>query len=98
VLRDAALTTPGAHRGNLCIVALLLGTVGAWGELDEGVQRDSHPGRIGLGLLHEVGVYAAKNGLVGDNKNILGTLKLHDDGLQADDNVTISGKNALVRT
>jgi hypothetical protein len=71
VLRDAALPAPGADGWDLGIVALLLRAVGPWGQLDEGVQRDGHPWGVGLGLLHEVGVDAAQDGLVGHDEDVL---------------------------
>ena len=89
VLGDAAFAAPGADSGDLGVVPLLLRAVGPRGQLDEGVQRDRHPGRVGLRLLHEVGVDAAQHGLVRDDQDVLRPLKLHDDGLQADHHVAI---------
>ena len=90
VLGDAAFSAPRADGRDLRIVALLLGAVGARGQLDERVERDGHPRGVGLRLLHEVGVDAAQHGLVGHDEDVLRALELHDDGLQADHHVAIS--------
>lgn len=89
MLRRGTLSTPGRDGGNISLEALLLGAVGAGSQLDEGVQRDLHPGRLRLRYVHEVRVDAAQNSLVGHDDDVLATLELHDDGLQADDDVTV---------
>jgi hypothetical protein len=89
MLRRRALSAPGRDGGDIGLEALLLGAVGAGGQLEEGVEGNFHPGRLLLGNVHEVGVDAAQNGLVGDDDDVLAALEFHDDGLQADDHVAI---------
>lgn len=85
----ATLTTPRADGRNVSLVSLLVRAVGSWGELDETVERYVHPGAARLVFLHEVRIYAAENGLMGDDEDILGSLELHDNGLEADDHITV---------
>jgi hypothetical protein len=90
MLRNTALSSPGADRGDLRIVSLLQGPVGFRGQLDKGVKGNGHPGRVGLGFLHEVGVDAAEDSLVGHDQDVLRAFQFHDDRLQADNDVSVS--------
>lgn len=89
MLRRRALSAPGRDGGDIGLEALLLGTVGARGQLDEGVEGYFHPGRLLLGNVHEVGVNTAEDSLVGDDDDVLAALEFHDDGLQTDDHVAV---------
>lgn len=89
VLCRSALSTPGRDSGDISLEALLFGAVSAGGEFDESVQRHLHPGTLLLGHVHEVGVDAAEDSLVGNDDDILTALQFHDDGLKADDDVAV---------
>ena len=89
VLGGAPLAAPGADGGDVGEIALLVGAVGAGGELDKAVEGHVHPGAAGVVLLHEVGVDAAEDSLVGDDQDVLGPLELHDDRLQPGHHVPI---------
>lgn len=85
----ASLASPCADGRDVSLVPLFLRTIGLRCELDQCVQWNVHPGALCLILLHKIGVNAAQDRLMGDDKNILTALELHDDGFKADDNVTI---------
>jgi hypothetical protein len=53
------------------------------------MQRDLHPWALFLGHIHEVCVDTPKDGLVCNNEDIFAALKLHNDGLEADNDVAI---------
>lgn len=86
----APLAAPGAHGLDLGIVLFYHGVVGTGRELDQGVQWHRHPRALFLGLLHEVGVDAADNGLMRDDEDIFAALEFHDDGLEANDNIAVA--------
>ena len=89
MLRGGALAPPGRYGRDIRLDASLLRAVGARGQLDQSVQRDLHPGGLFLGHVQEIRVDTAQDGLVRDNKNVLATLELHDDRLEADDDVAV---------
>lgn len=89
VLGGASLAPPGADRGDVGLIANLLGAIGAGGQLDEGMKGNVHPGALSLVLLHEVSVDAAQNGLVSDDENVFTSLQFHNNRLKADDDVAI---------
>lgn len=84
-----ALASPSTDGGNVGLPPLLDGTVGSRRQLNQRVQRYLHPGRLFLRAAHEISVDAAKHGLVSDNEDVLATLQLHNDGLEADDDVAV---------
>lgn len=90
MLRRTALPTPGANGLNVCFVRLHLSAVGPRRQLHQRMQWDRHPGALFLRLLHEVGVDAANDGLVGDYENVLAPLEFHNYGLESDDNVAVA--------
>ena len=92
MLRNAAFAAPRTDSRDLRIISLLLRSIGAGGELDKSVKGDGHPGRFLLGFLHKVRVDATKDCLMRDDEDIFAALKFHNDGLQADDDVTITMK------
>ena len=85
-----ALLAKGADSRDIGGPPLLLGGISLGGELDEGMQRHLHPRALLLGDIHVVGVDAAEDGLVGDDDDVLAALELHDDGLEADDDVAVA--------
>ena len=89
VLGLAALLAPSADGRYVSVDTLLLGLIRTRRELDETVQRNVHPRALILRRAHEVGVDAAQDGLVGDDEDVLAALELHDDGLEADDDVAV---------
>lgn len=89
MLSFAALTSPRADGGNVRFQSLLLRRVRLGSQLDQGVQWDFHPRALLLGDVHEVCVNAPQNRLVRYDQNVFAALELHDDGLQADDYVTV---------
>lgn len=89
VLSRGSLTTPGRNGRDTGLEALLLGAVGAGGQLDECVQGHLHPGGLFLRDVHEVGVDATEDSLVGDDDDVLAALQLHDDGFETDDDVAV---------
>jgi hypothetical protein len=89
VLGGASLASPGADSGDVGLIANFFGAIGTRGQLDEGVERNVHPGALSLVLLHEVGVDAAQNSLVGDNKNVFTSLQFHNNRLKTDDDIAI---------
>lgn len=89
VLSRSTLSAPGRYGGDISLEAFLVCAVSTRGEFDEGVQRDLHPGTLLLRDVHEVGVDAAQDGLVGDDDDVLAAFQLHDDRLQTDDDVAV---------
>lgn len=89
VLCRAPFGPPSADGGNVSLPPLLNRAVRLGGELDQGMQGHVHPGAPRLILLHEVCVDAAQNGLMGDDEDILTALELHDDWLEADNDIAI---------
>lgn len=85
----AALASPSTDGRDVGLPPLLDGTVGSRRQLDQRVQRYLHPRGLFLGAAHEISVDAAKHGLVSDNEYVLATLQLHNDGLEADDDVAV---------
>lgn len=59
MLRGAELLTESADGRDISLQPLLLGAVSLWGEFDERVERNLHPGATLLRDVHEVGVDAA---------------------------------------
>lgn len=89
MLSFAALTSPRADRGYVCLEALLLRRVRFRRQLDECVEWDLHPWALLLRHVHEVRVDASQDRLVRHDQDVLAALELHDDGLQADDHVAV---------
>lgn len=89
VLSRCTLSTPGGDGRNISFEALLLGAVSTGSQLDESVKWNLHPGTLLLGHIHEVGINATKDGLVGDDDDILRALQFHDDGFETDDDVAV---------
>jgi hypothetical protein len=85
----AALLAPSANSRHISVNPLLLSLVRARRQLDEGVERDVHPRALVLRGAHEVGVDTAQDGLVRDDEDVFAALELHDDGLEADDDVAV---------
>ncbi len=90
VFCSAALLTKCADGWNIRFEPLLLGRVSPWCELDECVERNLHPGGFLLGNIHVISVNASQHGLMGHDDNILAPFKLHDDRLEADDDVAVA--------
>jgi hypothetical protein len=87
--RQTTFLAPRTDGRNVRSKSFLLGLVRARCQLDKRVQRHFHPGTALLRYVHEVGVDAAQDGLVGDDQDVFAALKFHDDGFQADDDVAI---------
>ena len=86
----AALLTERTDSRDVAAEPHFLGTVGAWGKLDDGMQGNLHPWRFFLMDVHVVGVDAAQDCLMSHNHDVLTTFQLHDDGFQADDDIAIA--------
>lgn len=68
---------------------LLVATIGLGRELDERVKGDLDVWQLVLRESLEEGVEAANDGLVADDKDVILSLKLHDNGLETDDDVSV---------
>ena len=90
MLRQTPLGPPGADGGDVGLEPLLLRPVRLGRQLHEGVQGDLHPRALALVQVVEVGEDAADDGLVRDDDDVLAALELHDDGLEADDDVAVA--------
>lgn len=90
MLCNATLGSPRADSFNTSFISDLFGSIGSWSKFDEGVKWDVEPWRPSLIFFHEVGVNAAKDGLVGDDEDVLGAFEFHDDGFETDDDVTVA--------
>ena len=89
VFGSTALRTPRGDGGDVSLEPLLLCAICLRRELHECVQRDLHPGALGLREVVEIGENAADDGLVGDDDDVLASLELHDYWFEADDDVTV---------
>ena len=85
----AAFAAPGTHGWNIGFPALLVGAVRLGSELDESVQGHVHPRALRLILFHEIGIDAPQHSLMRDNENVFAAFQFHDDGLEADDHVSV---------
>ena len=90
VFCGAAFLPKGADGRNVRFEALFLGRVGSWGQLDQRVQRNFHPGGFLLRNVHVIRVYATQHRLMRDDENVFAPLKLHDNRLQPDDNIAVT--------
>ena len=90
MLRLTPFSPPRTDGRDVGLEPLLLGPVGLGRQLHERVQRDLHPRTLALVQVVEVGEDAADDGLVGDDDDVLAALELHDDGLEADDDVAVA--------
>lgn len=89
MLGRASLATPSAHSRDICRVSDFFGAIGARSELDQRVERYIHPRAFGLVILHEVGIDATKHCLMRNDENVFTALKLHDDGFEANDYISV---------
>lgn len=83
------LGSPRRHRGDIRLDARFLGPVRARRQLDQGMQRNFHPGASFLACVQEVRVDAPEDRLVGDDDDVFAALEFHDNRLQADDHVAV---------
>src|SRR3954454_23530033 len=90
MLGNRTLCSPGRYSLNTSFKHLLLSAVSTRGQLDECMKWNIEPWGFLLILLHEVGIDASENRLVGKYQNVLRSLKLHDDRLKANNDITIT--------
>lgn len=89
VFRSASLAAPSAHGRDVCRVPDFFGAVGARCELDKCVKGYIHPRAFGLIVFHEVRIDATKHCLMRNDENVFAALKLHDDGFEANDYISV---------
>ncbi len=89
LLGGRALLTVGGHGRDVGGETFLHCAISLGCQLNQSMQRHLHPGRLFLADVLEVGVDATEDSLVSDDEDVVGTLELHDDGFEADDNVAV---------
>lgn len=95
MFRGAPFATPSRNCRDVGFEALFLRAVCAGSQLDQRMKGNFHPRTLFLGHIVEIRIDAPQNRLMGDDDHVLAALELHDDGLEADDDISVRLTTAI---
>lgn len=95
MFRGTPFATPRRNCRDVGFEALFLRAVRAGRQLDQRMKGDFHPRTLFLGHIVEIRIDAPQNRLMGDDDHVLAPLQFHDDGLEADDDISVRLATAI---